>query len=123
MKCGGTFLDYEHLIPINQRFGIYPDPDHPGEFVFYTMGVDRIWDGTFSFGNWLKEQVTTDGFEDADILWSSMQEGMIQYIHDNGGAASFYSNHNSTARPKWGDVEEYLKGHIDFPELKRRLGC
>ena len=118
-----TPLDFEHPVAENRRFGIYSDPDHPGEFVFYTMGVDRIWDGTFSFGNWLKEQVTTDGFEDADILWSSMQEGMIQYIHDNGGAASFYSNHNSTARPKWGDVEEYLKGHIDFPELKRRFGC
>ena len=107
----------------NRRFGIYSDPDHSGEYVFYTMGVDRIWDGTFSFVNWLKEQVTTDGFEDADILWSSMQEGMIQYIHDNGGAASYYSNHNSVARPKWTDVEEYLKGHINFVELKGRLGC
>ena len=27
---------------LKKRFGIYSDPDHPGEFVFYTKGVDRI---------------------------------------------------------------------------------
>jgi len=37
--------------------------------------------------------------------------------------SEFYSNHNSIARPKWKDVEKYLKGEIDFVELKRRLGC
>ncbi len=108
----------------NSRFGIYSDPDHPGEFVFYTMGVDRIWDGTTALGNWIMDQVSNqDGFDQADDLWSSMQQGLIQFIHDNGGSASYYSNHNSIARPKWADVEEYLKGNIDFTELKRRLGC
>jgi len=48
---------------------------------------------------------------------------MIQFIQSSGGAASFYSNHNSIARPHWTDVEDYLEGNIDFVELKRRLGC
>lgn len=100
------------------------DPDHPGEFVFYRMGVDRIWDATFDFGNWLKEKATKqNGFDDADKLWTSLPKEMIQFIKDNGGNTTYYSNQKTTARPKWNDVEEYLKGHIDFPELKRRLGC
>lgn len=45
------------------------------------------------------------------------------YSSDNNGSASFYSNHNSIARPRWSDVEKYLRGDFDFIELKRRLGC
>lgn len=119
-----TPLDFGHPVSGNRRFGIYSDPAHPGEFVFYTMGVDRISDRAFSFGNWLQEHVVKKtGFDDADRLWSNMQQGMVQFIQNNNGSASFYSNHNTTARPYWSDVEEYLKGIIDFPELKRRLGC
>lgn len=119
-----TPLDFEHPVGGNRRFGIYSDPNHPGEFVFYTMGVDRIWDGTFAFGNWLKEQVTKEsGFDAADPLWSSLQNGIIQFIQKKSGAASLYSKHNTIARPHWADVEEYLKDNIDFPELNRRLGC
>lgn len=63
------------------------------------------------------------GFKSADSLWTSLQNGMIQFIQDNSGSATFYSKHNTIARPKWSDVEEYLMGHFDFIELKRRLGC
>jgi len=67
-----TPLDFEHPVAGNRRFGIYSDPDHPGEFVFYTMGVDRIWDGGFNLGNNFKELITKEsGFDDADDLWSS----------------------------------------------------
>lgn len=119
-----TPLDFEHPVAGNRRFGIYSDPDHPGEYVFYTMGVDRIWDRVFDFGDWLREQVfKKTGFQDADSLWTSLQKGMIKFIQDQHGVASFYSNHQTIARPKWNDVEDYLKGNIDFPELKRRLGC
>ncbi len=67
-----TPLNFEHPVSGNRRFGIYSDPDHPGEFVFYTMEVDRIWDGAFNFGDWLRELVVKKtGFDDADNLWSS----------------------------------------------------
>ena len=119
-----TPLDFEHPVAGNRRFGIYSDPDHPGEFVFYTMGVDRIWDDTFAFGNWFGGRATKEsGFDAADDLWSSLQEGMIQFIQGNEGTSSYYSNHNSIARPKWKDVEKYLKEDFDFIELKRRLRC
>lgn len=81
------------------------------------MGVDRAWDWIFNAGN-----KPLNGVESADSLWTSLQDGMIQFIQNHGGLATFYSNHNTIARPKWSDVEEYLKGNIDFPELKRRLG-
>lgn len=48
---------------------------------------------------------------------------MIQFSQDNNGSATFYSNHNTIARPQWADVAEYLHGDFDFVELKRRLGC
>lgn len=108
----------------NRKFGIFSDPDQPGVYIFYTMGVDRIWDGVFSFGDWIAEQITKrNGFDSADDLWSSLQQGMMKFIQDNSGAATFYFNRNITARPRWSDVEDYLKGNIDFVELKRRLGC
>ena len=113
-----TPLDFEHPVAGNRRFGIYSDPDHPGEYVFYTMGVDRAWDLIFDKGNSLFK-----GFRSADSLWKSLQNGMIQFIQNHNGNATFYSNHNTIARPHWSDVEEYLKGNIDFMELKRRLGC
>ena len=119
MKCSATFRCHIHLVEVtNRRFGIYSDPDHPGEYVFYTMGVDRAWDWIFDRGN-----IVVKGFESADSLWTSFQNGMIQFIQNHSGSATFYSNHNTIARPKWSDVEEYLKGIIDFTELKRRLGC
>lgn len=48
-----TVIDFEYPVAGNRCWGIFSDPDHPGEFVFYTMRVDRIWDGSFSFGDWL----------------------------------------------------------------------
>lgn len=119
-----TITDFEHPVAGNRRWGIFSDPDHLGEFDFYTMGVDRIWDQAFSFGDWVKERATKkSGFDDADKLWSSLQSKMIKFISDNGGSASFYSTPKIVARPKWNDVEDYLKGCIDFPALKLKLGC
>lgn len=63
------------------------------------------------------------GFKTADSLWSSLQEGMIQFITKNGGNAGYYSKPQIIARPHWKDVEDYLMGHIDFPALKIKLGC
>lgn len=119
-----TITDFEHPLAGNRRWGIFSDSDHPGEFNFYTMGVDRIWDQAFSFGNWVKEHATKkSGFDDADKLWSSLQQKMIQFIIDNGGQAGFYSKPRIIARPKWNQVERYLKGEIKFMALKEILGC
>jgi len=113
-----TPLDYEHPVAGNREFGIYEDPTRPGEFTFYTMGVDRTWDITFASGNW-----TGAGFRSADKLWSNVQDKMIMFIKANGGQAEFYSQKSIIARPKWDDVKDYLYGNIDFATLKQRLGC
>lgn len=107
----------QFLINISE-FGIHFNRDHQGEFVLCTIRVDRAWDWIFNAGNKVLR-----GFESADNLWTSLQNGMIQFIQANGGSASFYSKKNTIARHRWSDMEDFLKGDIDFPELKRRLGC
>lgn len=47
----GTLAPWFVAYAENRRFGIYSEPDHPGEYVFYTMGVDRAWDWIFDKGN------------------------------------------------------------------------
>lgn len=64
------------------------------------------------------EQITKQRkFDVADSLWTSLQKGMIQFITQNGGSATYYSKPTIIARPHWNDVEEYLKGNIDFLPL------
>jgi hypothetical protein len=49
---------------------------------------------------------------------------MIAFIVNNNGAADYYEiNRSIKARPKWGEVDDFLRGLIDFAELKERLGC
>jgi hypothetical protein len=107
-----------HPVSGNREFGIFADTSHPGEYAFYTMGVDRVTDilGTIA-------SATNLGYERADKLWTRIQEQMAAFIIANGGEATFYTPKNIKARPKWDDVEQFLKGEIDFNELKRRLGC
>lgn len=119
-----TPLDFEHPVAGNRRWGIFSDPDNPGEFNFYTMGVDRIWDASFYLGDLIYKLTTKQsGFDKADKLWSSLQTKMIQFISDNGGSATYYSKKKIVARPKWNLVESNLRGETDFITLKGILGC
>lgn len=120
-----TLTDFEHPVAGNRRWGIFADPDQPGEYCFYTMGVDRIWDDWFVLGDVLNQYALSQfsGFDQADKLWGSLQSKMASFIIDHGGHAEYYSKPSIIARPKWNDVSDYLKGSFDFAELKRRLGC
>lgn len=111
-------LNGYHPVSGNREFGIFADGRYPGEYAFYTMGVDRVTDilGTIAG----KANI---GYERADKLWTRIQEQMVSFIIANGGNAEFYSPKNIKARPNWDEVEMVLKDQIDFNELKRRLGC
>ncbi|MBN9297054.1 MAG: hypothetical protein J0I41_08580 [Filimonas sp.] len=111
-------LDGTHPVAGTREFGVYADYQRPGEYTFYTMGVDRTYDQMASAMNFYDI-----GFKIADITWRSIQNNMIAYINSHGGSASYYSTKNVTARPDWADVKEYLLGHITFQQLKTRLGC
>jgi hypothetical protein len=51
-------------------------------------------------------------------------ENMIDFIIKNHGGADYYDvNRSIKARPNYDDVDDFLRGLIDFQELKRRLGC
>ena len=113
-----TPFDEEHPVAGNREFGIYNVPSLPGEFTFYTMGVDRTWD----LGSEIQNQLF-NGFGHADALWQKVQQNLIAFINNQGGQASYYNNHQTIARPKWNDVKKYLRGEIDFNQLKVLLGC
>lgn len=108
-------LDGNHPVSGNREFGIYANPGGNG-YTFYTMGVDRTSDWFFGVGNsagW--------GFDSADALWKGMQDKMTDFINNNGGQA--YRQEPVIARPKWSQVQKYLRGEISFSLLKARLGC
>jgi len=114
-----TPADHDHPVSGNREFGIYADPAHPGEYSLYTMGVDRTSDWMYSVLNWADNTV----FDGADKLWSNIQKNMIQFINANGGSASYYYPQRIAARPKWGEVYDYLRGFQTFAQLKQKLGC
>jgi hypothetical protein len=123
-----TPIDYDHPVAGNREFGIYPSQDqqHPNDFVFYTMGVDRISDWLFASGAWLHDVITqSPPFGAADDLWTSVQQKMVNFINNSpGGQAYLYTTPSIKARPKYSsDLKDYLLGTIDWTELKTRLGC
>lgn len=108
-------LDANHPVSGNREFGIFANPNNNG-YTFYTMGVDRTTDWFFGFLNsfdW--------GFSAADALWTNVQTKMVNYINNNGGQA--YVQAPVIARPKWNQVDRYLRGEITFTLLKKLLGC
>ncbi len=108
----------EHPVAGNREFGVYNSFSNPNEYTFYTMGVDRTWDWYTAVGN-----AAIGGFDIADQLWFNIQSNLTNFILTNGGTASLYSKAKYGARPKWDDVEDYLKKIITWEQLKVRLGC
>ncbi|MFY7883721.1 MAG: hypothetical protein ACOVOV_02615 [Dolichospermum sp.] len=111
-------FDGKHPVSGNREFGIFEDPNRPGEFCFYNMGVDRITDFYGQTFNLLRY-----GYERADKLWTRIQSKIISTFTQVGGEFKFYSNKNIKARPKWEFVEKFFKGDITFDELKKLNGC
>ncbi len=122
-----TPLDYDHPVAGNREFGIYKSTDlqHPNDFVFYTMAVDRMSDWEFALGDWINHEVAGNatGFEQADLLWENIQKNMINFINANGGHSEYYTRPSVKARPQYADVRDYLKGLISWETLKQLLGC
>ncbi len=113
-------LDFNHPVSGNREFGVYPDPQNPGTYTFYTMGVDRVSDWQFGFIDYVTNGIT---FRGADQLWSAMQSNMINYINTHGGHAEFYSKKSYIARPDYNLVKDYLEGRISLAQLKSKIGC
>jgi hypothetical protein len=82
------------------------------------MRVDNAYDWMFHYGNGVVGE-----FEEADKLWSNMQQQMINYINSHGGQAGFYDNKHTIARPDWDAVKNVFTGDIDLVQLKQKLGC
>ena len=113
-------LDNSHPVSGNRQFGVYPDPNNPGHYTFYTMGVDRTSDWMFAIIN---SFFTTNVFNGSDALWSKVQTNMINFINSQGGQAGFYPSQRHVARPDYSIVKDYLNGTITLDQLKQKIGC
>ena len=111
-------LDFNHPVSGNREFGIYADPNNPGQYTFYTMGVDRTSDWMFALVNTFNTV-----FNGADKLWLDMQTHMINYINLHGGQANYYKQKSYIARPDYSLVQDYLNGNITLDALKSKIGC
>lgn len=115
-----TPFDGEHPVAGNRRFGIYNTIENPNEWTFFTMGVDRTWD----FWDAIINQWDF-GFNEADALWSGVQDQIIQFCNfpANMGQASLFAQRSYIARPRWSDVEKFLRKEITFQQLRQIMGC
>ncbi len=116
-----TPQDLDHPVAGNREFGVYSDPSRPGEFVFYTMAVDRTSNIVNAIAN--SDFFGNNVFNGSDALWNDMQQNMINFVSSHGGQAQYYNPTTIIARPKYNDVEDFLRGIITYDQLKQRLGC
>lgn len=120
-----TPLDGIHPVSGNRIWGLQEDPDNGG-YVFYTTAVDRITSTVMDMGNDIMELIPglNSGFDEADALWRSLQDKMINFIEQNGGhAAKYDQTPDVTFRPPWLVFEKFLKDEITLQQLKQVLGC
>jgi len=118
-------LDGDHPVTGNRAWGIFSDQTNGG-YTFYTTGVDRITTLLFDISNGILDLApgVTSGFEDADDLWRSLQDKMIDFIEHNGGHAAKYDmTPDLTFRPPWPMLAQFLKNEITLEQLKHALGC
>jgi hypothetical protein len=106
--------DGDHPVSGTREFGFETNAD--GSYTFYTRGVDRFTDNlagesllnALTFGN---------AFMGADNLWKSFQEGISEYVNQNGGSAT--KNLPVIGRPDWEKVQSVLLGEVNVESL----GC
>jgi hypothetical protein len=111
-----TAYDGTHPVCGNRRFGIVPHAQ--GGWQFYITGVDRVWDYFVH-----RLALSSLGFENADILWESLQNSIINYCNSNGGQAHHFIQPSLKARVEWDKVEQFLTGQISLQQLKNQLQC
>ncbi|MFL6333328.1 MAG: N-acetylmuramoyl-L-alanine amidase, partial [Pyrinomonadaceae bacterium] len=90
-----TTNDFDHPVSGNREFG-YEAIEGGGGYRFYTRGVDRA--------TGLLDAVMSDAvFNTGHALWTSLQEGIADFVNNNGGAAA---------------VENPTSRRYDWPQLK-----
>jgi len=94
----------DHPVSGNRQFGFTLNAD--GSYTFYTKGVDRL---TGVLGT-LLQSTTGVPFKDADALWTSFQNGLVNWINLNGGAATVVPPTKN--RPNWDLVKQVLNGTV-----------
>lgn len=111
--------DGSHPVAGNRRFGLQKQFD--GTWNFYIAGADRAW----GFGIAIANQLFTNyvGFHDADQVWQSIQNSVIDYVNTNQGNATFFGTQSYALRANWLQIREYLMGNQTLAQLKAQLDC
>ncbi|QIH36770.1 hypothetical protein [Sphingobacterium sp. DR205] len=99
----------DHPVSGNRDFGYQQNSD--GSYTFFTRGVDRItnWDGT------LLQEIAQTPFTQADILWSSFQGKIANFVNQNKGNATI--NTPLVHRPNWSLVKAVMDGQRPLSDL------
>lgn len=61
--------------------------------------MNRVWDWYAALANQFSNGYF--GFDIAAQLWEQVQTNMINFVQQNGGTASYFTNHHKSARVKW----------------------
>ncbi|MFT6872175.1 MAG: hypothetical protein ACJAVN_001181 [Roseivirga sp.] len=101
--------DWTHPVSGTREFGFTRNDD--GSYEFYTRGVDRV---TQSLNEILGSKATFNG---ADNLWLSLQEGIRQFVNENGGTIEI--GEPIIGRPNYSDIIDFLAGKKSLSDI----GC
>lgn len=124
VKTVSSYLDNVHPVSGTRAWGIFPDRENGG-YVFYTTAADRI-QGVFETvaNTWMERTGLWDsGFDQADKLWRSLQDKMIDFINNNDGQATYYSDRSYIKRPNWADIDLFFREGISLAQLLQLIGC
>lgn len=103
--------DTYHPVSGTREFGFEQNPD--GTFTFYTRGVDRVRLKVFEIlGGGGKKT-----FTGADNLWRSLQNGISNFVNNNGGQSVVQEP--IIGRPDWDLIEAFIEGRVPISDI----GC
>jgi N-acetylmuramoyl-L-alanine amidase/outer membrane protein OmpA-like peptidoglycan-associated protein len=99
-----TGEDFDHPVSGNREFGFKEHPE--GGYTFYTRGADRATGRL--------DAAMSDGvFNTAHALWSSLQEGIADFVNDHGGKATV--ENASSRRYDWDELKKhYFKPTVSW---------
>lgn len=73
----GDDYDGTHPVSGNRAFGIKQNSD--GSYTIFTRGVDRV---RYRVAEITGNILFDDAFENADVLWTTFQENLVEFIED-----------------------------------------
>ena len=94
--------NHDHPVSGNRQFGFTLNND--GSYTFFTKGVDRLT----NLSGTLLQKITGIPFNNADALWTSLQNDLTNWINANNGVATIQTPVKN--RPDWDLIKDVIDG-------------